>query len=458
MEQRSAQQIWEAALGVLQLQVSKPNYRTWLTSTRGLSYQDRQFIVAVPNAFVAEYLEKNQRSLIEKTLMSLTRQEIDVRFNVSNGNGLSSPAGYGSAPIEYPASGRHLPMFNPGYTFDSFVIGNSNRLAREAALMVSENPGQSYNPLFIYGGSGLGKTHLLQAIGHAALKRNARSLYVSAEQFTNEYIASIREKRTDTFRNKYRSADMLLIDDIQFIGGKEQTEEGFFHTFDELRNSNRQIALTSDRPPKSMPLLQERLRSRFEWGLIADIQPPDFETRLAILRSKAAAKGINIETDVLEIIALRVKQNIRELEGSLNRVVAYSRLLGAPLTTELAAQALKDVGEGKTESTPITPKAIIEAVAASFQLPVSEIKGRKRDKDTTLARHVAMYLIRLHTHCSLAQTGKELGDRDTSTVIHGCARIARDIEDSPSLRRKLLDIQETCQKQAKDNPIVFPQG
>lgn len=444
MEERSAQQVWEAALGELQLEVSKPNYRTWLSNTRGLNYKDNQFIIGVPNAFIAEYLDKNQRSLIEKTLMSLIGQQIAAHFHIVEANG--SPFRDYRLPPFGRAAIEPLYLFNPGYTFDSFVIGDNNRLAHEAALMVVANLGHTYNPLFIYGGTGLGKTHLLQAIGQAAFTRSIHGLYVSAEQFTNEYVTAIRERSTEAFRNKYRSADMLLVDDIQFIGGKEQTEEGFFHTFDELRNSNRQIVITSDCKPKSMPLLQERLRSRFEWGLIADIQPPDLETRLAILKSKAAARGANIGADVLEFIALRARDNIRELEGSLNRVMAFSRLLKMPVTTELASHALEDVADKEPAKAAISAGAIIEAVARGFQIPVSDITSRKRDKPITLARHAAMYLIRRHTNCSLTETGRELGGRDTSTVIHGCSKIARDIDESPSLRRQLLEIEQACLK------------
>ncbi|MBI2832551.1 MAG: chromosomal replication initiator protein DnaA [Chloroflexi bacterium] len=442
MQDRSAQQIWETALGELELQVSRPNYRTWLANTRGLSYKDGQFIIGVPNTFVAEYLDKNQRSLIEKTLMGLTGRQLAAHFHVASGNPIPD---YRFTPPGNRAA-QSLSMFNPNYTFDSFVTGNNNRLAKEAALMVVENLGHIYNPLFIYGGTGLGKTHLLQAIGQAALARNIIGLYASAEQFTNEYVTAIRERSTESFRDKYRSADMLLVDDIQFIGGKEQTEEGFFHTFDELRNSNRQIVITSDCKPKSMPLLQERLRSRFEWGLIADIQPPDLETRLAILRAKAKTKNTDIHADVLEFIATRAKDNIRELEGSLNRVIAYSRLLRAPVTTELALHALGDIATNDSQKPAVNPVEILEAVANTFQLAVSDLKGRKRDKQTTLARHIAMYLIRSHTGCSLTETGRELGGRDTSTVIHGCAKIARDIDESPSLKRQITEIQQICLK------------
>ncbi len=434
MEAGSAQQIWETALGELQIQVSKPNYRTWLEKTAGLSYQDNQFVVGVPNTFIAEYLDKALRSLIEKALIGLTHRDIKVTFCVDTK--------HQSSPSSYVTREESLPMFNSRYTFDSFIVGSSNRLAHAAALGVAENPGHSYNPLFIYGGVGLGKTHLLQAIGHVALAKNIRVLYVSAEQFTNEFITAIKQKKTEEFRNKFRSVDMLLIDDIQFISGKEQTEESFFHTFNELHNANRQIAITSNHPPKAMSRLEDRLRSRFEWGLIADIQPPDFETRLAILQARAEQEGADIASDVLELIAQQAKQNIRELEGSLNRIIAYARLIRASVTPELAAQALEDIASKGYKSAPITPNLVIDTVAKSFQLSPVDLKGRKRDRETTLARQVAMYLLRQEINCSLAQIGQELGGREPITASYAYRKIAGDINTNLDLRHRLSDIQQ----------------
>ena len=432
MEARSAKEIWEAALGELQIQVTKPNYRTWLEKTKGLSYHNNQFVVGVPNTFVAEYLDKNQHSLIEKTLIGLTKSDIEVLFHVSPRE---------ENPPTTIQQTTH-PVCNSKYTFDSFIVGSSNRLAHAAALSVAESPGRSYNPLFIYGGVGLGKTHLLHAVYHMAQANNIKVLYVSAEQFTNEFITAIREKSTEEFRSKYRSVDMLLIDDIHFISGKEQTEESFFHTFNELYNANRQIVITSDRPPKSMPLVEDRLCSRFEWGLIVDIQPPDFDTRLGILQSRAEEEGENVALDVLEFIAHRIQHNIRELEGSLHRAIAYAKLFRALLTPELAAQALEDIASKGAKSAFITPTLVIKIVANSFQLTPSDLKSRKRDKETALARQVAMYLIKQTTNCSLAQIGLELGGREHSTVIHAYQKIANDIDNSPYLRRKILDIQQ----------------
>ena len=433
MGARTAQEIWEAALGELQIQVNQANYKTWLKKTVGLSYQDNQFVVGVPNIFVAEYLDKNQCSLIEKTLIGLTNHKTKVLFRVNNN--------YQNSSGNHRAQ-KGIPELNLKYTFDSFIVGSCNRLAHAAALEAAKNPGHSYNPLFIYGAAGLGKTHLLQAMGHMALAGNNQVIYASGEHFTNEFINAIRDRKTKEFRNKYRSVDMLLIDDIQFINGKEQTEESFFHTFNELHNANHQIVITSDISPKSMPQLQERLRSRFEWGLVTDIQPPDFETRLAILQAIVDRQGVNVALAVLELIAQRLQQNIRQLEGSLNRVVAYAKLLRTLPTPELAAQAIENLTNKAPKSDSSTPALIIEAVASSFQLTPFDLKSRKRDKKTALARRVAMYLIRQEINCSLAQIGTALGDRDHSTVSNACEKIAGDIDTSPYLKRKILDIQQ----------------
>ena len=438
---RTPQEIWETALGELQVQVSKPNYRTWFSKTAGLSYQDNRFIIGVPNTFAAEYLEKNQRSLIEKALYGLIDAGTEVAFQVNGksharcGNGIIEP----DLPTPPPVYTR----FNPDYIFDLFIEGNGNRLARSAAAAVSKNPGHNYNPLFIYAGSGLGKTHLLHAIGQTAEVNHINVICTSAEQFTNEFVGALRDKSTEEFRNKYRSIGMLLIDDIHFIVGKEQTEESFFHTFNELHNTNRQIVVTSDCPPKSMPLLEERLRSRFQWGLIVDIQPPDYETRLEILRSKACQRGAHVSEEVLEMIARQDRTNVRILEGALNRVVAYAKLLDEPPTVETAERALEDVSSKEPVEDTITPGIIVGAVAESFQMDRETLVGRKRDKDTALARRLAMYLMRQETNFSLAQIGQELGNRDAASVTTACKKISTDITESPFLKRKIRDIQRS---------------
>lgn len=449
-EKQSAQHLWDAALGELQLQVNKSNYHTWLKGTTGLNSQDGQFIIGVPNTFVAEYLDRNQRSLIEKVLTDLTQQELQVQFQIHD-----SPAKTAVRPDNRvkpisPHQAR-MPLFNPKYTFDSFVVGNGNQLAFAAAHGIAENPGHSYNPLFIHAGPGLGKTHLLQSIGNMAQANDMKVLYVSAEQYTNELMTALREKKMEDFRGKYRNADMLLVDDIQFFSGKEQTGESFFHTFNELHNSSRQIAVTSDQRPKDIPSLPERLRSRLEWGLVTDIQPPDFKTRLAILQNKAGEKGIDVSVDILEVIALQVQQNIRALEGALNRVIAYAKLIKTGLTPEVVNQALRDVASNQ-EKKQVTPLLIIEAVVNTFQLTPTDLKSRKKDEATVLARQVAMYLMRQETDCSLDEVGKQLGGRSPATVSYAYQKIATSLNDCPSLQRKVYDIQQRI------NTVSFPSG
>ena len=434
IETVSTPQIWEAALGELQLQVNRPNYQTWLAKTAGLNFQDNRITIGVPSTFVAEYLEKNQLSMIERVLSGITHKPVQVHFQV-----MTSHASVQAKAVN-PRQGT-LPLFNPKYTFDSFVVGGSNQLAFTAAQGVAQNPG-SYNPLFIFGGSGLGKTHLLQAIGNMALANDMKVVYVRAEEYTNQLVSALKDKNTEEFRNRYRSVDMLLVDDVQFFSGKTQTTENFFHTFDELHNSNRQIAVTSDRPPRSIPALQAHLSSRFEGGLVADIESPDFETRLAILKEKTREKGEEVSLEVLELIALQIQENIRALEGSLNRVLAYAKLVRSMLTPELASRALKDIGGNTLAATPPTPKLIVEAVVNSFQLTPFDLRGRKRDEVTALARQVAMYLMRQETDCSLAEIGEELGGRTPATVSHAYQKIASDIQNSPTLRRKVTFIQQ----------------
>jgi chromosomal replication initiator protein len=441
---RPPKETWEIALGDLQVQVSKANFRTWFSKTVGLSYQDNHFVVGVPNTFAAEYLEKNQRSLIEKALAGLTASGVQVFFQVNGKYHLQSAQKENAAPI--PTTPPSFTRLNPDYVFDSFIEGVSNKMARAAAQSVAQNPGHSYNPLFIYGGVGLGKTHLLHAIGQVATANRINVICTSAEQFTNEFVTSVREKNTEDFRNKYRNIGMLLIDDIQFIGGKEQTEESFFHTFNELHNTNRQIVMTSDCPPRAIPLIEERLHSRFEWGLVVDIQPPDYEMRLAILKAKSHQKGINLPSDVLELIAKDAQSNIRILEGSLNRVCAFAKLMKAEPTMDIASRALADIASKEYMPDDITPSSILQAVSECFQLPRDALLGRKRDKDTTLARRLATYLIRQETNCSLAQIGLELGNRDAAYVTNACRKIAGDIDSSPFLRRKVRDIKRNISR------------
>jgi len=447
LKTRTAQDIWDTALGELQLQVSKANFKTWLAKTRALTYNNNTLVLGVPNTFVSEYLDKNLRSLIEKTLIGITQHEVKVEFSVEGTkNNLSSVEEHKEhqTVTSVPAV-REPPAFNAflnsRYTFDNFVVSQSNRLAFAAANGVVESPGKSmYNPLYIYGGVGLGKTHLLSAIGNASIKRGMRIVYVSAEQFTTDFINAVRERKTDEFRSKYRNLDMLLIDDIQFLGGKEQTEESFFHIFNELKDSDRQIALTSNCPPHSIPLIEERLRSRLEWGLCAGIQPPDFETRMEILSKKASKEGVDIAPDVLEFIAERIKQNIRELEGSLNRVVAYAKLLRAVVTPELASEALEDIATKKPKGA-ASPMSLLEVIAEYFNIDLDDLKGSKRDKQVALARQIAMYLLREQTDYSLSRIGREVGGRQPILVSKAHKKISEELKLNTGLRQNLNDIE-----------------
>ena len=430
MHNKSIQAIWETALGELQVEVNKANYYTWFQKTRGLSFQDGIFTIGVPNTFVGEYLAVNQCSLIEKVLTGLLRTGVKLNFCVDN----VTPN-----PVAGPSE---LPLFNPNYTFESFVTGASNQLAFAAANQVTENPGKSYNPLFIHGGPGLGKTHLLHAIGNQARHNNLGVLCVSAEQYTNELVYAIRNRNTEEFRTKYRSVDILLMDDIQFLSGKEQTEESFFHTFNDLHSRGHQIVVTGDRPPKSIPKIKEKLLSRLEWGLVADLQPPDFDTRFSVLQAKAKRDGIDIGPDVLEYIALQIKENMRSLEGSLNRVIAYSKLLRTMITPEIAARAIDSIADKAPRLAPVTPGLILETVACNFHLNVSDIKSRQRDEKTVLARQVCMYLMRQETDSSLTNIGKELGGRSPATISYAYDKMSNAINNDPQLRRQLFNIQQ----------------
>lgn len=330
---------------------------------------------------------------------------------------------------------------NPRYTFDAFIVGNSNRLAHAASLAVAEAPGESYNPLFLYGGVGLGKTHLLHAIGHQGVQTGLAVLYVSSEQFTNEIVNAIRYRTTEEFRAKYRSVDILLVDDIQFIAGKESTEEEFFHTFNSLYEMSKQIVICSDRPPKAIVSLEERLRSRFEWGLIADIQPPDLETRMAILRVKADALRYHVPDEIIAYIAGRVQTNIRELEGCLNRLMAYQQLHRTELTIEVARAAMSSLGEDVRESR-LNGRQIAEVVAEFYHISLEAMCGKQRDKHIVMPRQIAMYLIRQETQISLLEIGQLFGGRDHSTVLHACEKIDRAVNLNPTLRREIVAIRE----------------
>lgn len=440
----SAKELWEAALGELQIQVTRPNYETWLKGTVGLEYEGGKFTLGAPSPFAAEWLHKRMRPLIEKTLAGIVKTPLEIEIRVHQGReGQSRSYSNHDEGVSTNQPSYELPeqgQLNPKYTFENFIVGSSNMLAHAAAAGVSAEPGLKYNPLFIYAGAGLGKTHLLHAIGNKARKENLTVLYVSAEHFTNDLIVSIRERKTEGFRNKYRGVDILLVDDIQFIRGKEQTQESFFHTFNDLQNNNKQIVITSDQHPKSMVNLEERLISRFEGGLLADIQPPDLETRLAILRAKAELVNMAIQAEALIYLAKKVQTNIRELEGTLNRVVAYSRLTRKNVDMEVVTQALASL-PSKPKRT-IIPSLVMEKVTEYFNIGETEIKGKSRRKSIALARHIAMYLLREEARQQFTLIGAELGDRDHTTVLHGYQKIANDMEKDPQLKRDIMEIRD----------------
>jgi chromosomal replication initiator protein len=438
----NADQVWPAALGELQLQMTRATFDTWLRDSRLLKYEEGIFVIGVKSGYAKDWLENRLLSTIKRTLTRLTGQTVEVRFIVrgeepQQKNGI--PLLNLPAPDVEPAASLSSANLNSRYTFDSFVVGPGNRLAHAASMAVAENPAASYNPLFVYGGVGLGKTHLLHAVGHACLAEGLHVLYVSSEEFTNDLIEAIRAHTTESFREKYRTADVLLVDDIQFIAGKESTQEEFFHTFNALHGTGRQIVVSSDRAPKAMSTLEERLCSRFEWGLIADIQPPDFETRIAILRTKAEACGASVPGEVLALIANRIQSNIRELEGALNRVVALSRLTHQPLTPEVAETALNNLLPQRSK---MTPEQIVETVARYFDIEVSALQGSSRSQVFVRPRQIAMYLIRGETGASLPQIGDLLGGRDHTTVLYGCERIAEKIEEDTDLRRAVIALRQ----------------
>ena len=444
-----AEQLWEAALGELQLQVTRPNYDTWLRDTVGLRYDGETLVVGAPSDFITAWLGSKLRPMITKTLSGIVGGPAPVLFEVLGAPGMGEAVNSPAAAL-VDAPGNHAPQrpsvtpysqprLQEKYTFQTFIVGNSNRLAHAAAQGVAERPGDSYNPLFIYGGVGLGKTHLLHAIGHVALGKGLRVLYVSSEQFTNDFVNAIRAQRNEEFRSKYRSADVLLIDDVQFIAGKEGTQEEFFHTFNDLHSQSRQIVISSDRPPKLISLLEDRLRSRFEWGLIADVAAPDYETRLAILRAKADEQDMHVPEQVLQMIARRIQDNIRELEGSLNRIVAFSRLTGQEITTELSQQAIADLAPSQKHRLQ-NPATIIDTVAAYFNLTPAQICGKSRDKDLVHARHIAMYLLREEAQRPLTEVGKILGNRDHSTILHGLNKVQDSYYSNQELRHEIEEI------------------
>ncbi len=468
----NAEQAWQATIGQLQMEMPKATFDTWVRDARFLGADNGKFTIGLQNAYARDWVESRLTSTISRILVGILNSPAHLDFVVtqqkteeghsetypngaaSNGSSTNGSASTGSAANGNGANGSKTngayrtanPTLAPKYTFENFVVGTNNRLAHAASMAVSENPARAYNPLFVYGGVGLGKTHLLHAIGNACSIKGLQILYVSSEEFTNDLINAIRNHTTQSFREKYRQTDVLLIDDIQFIAGKESTQEEFFHTFNTLHGQDKQIVLSSDRPPKAMNTLEERLRSRFEWGLTADIQPPDFETRMAILRFKAERTGRQVPGEILEAIARRMQSNIRELEGALTRMIAYSDLRGVPLNAELVNTALGDMLPRQQK---VDPTQIMDSVANSFGISKEQMLGRERTRQVALPRQVAMYLLREEANFSLPQIGDTMGGRDHTTVMYACKQIADLLERDHRLRRQVVDIREQLYGQTR---------
>jgi chromosomal replication initiator protein len=450
IDRMDAKQVWRAALGELQVSLSPANFETWLRDTSLVEVEGQRFRIAVPNGFAKDWLETRYRSLISQTLARIVGYSVQIDFVVS----MTPPEGAeaGIAPersqqvrVEAGRGGAEggATNINSRYTFANFIVGSANRLAHAASLSVAERPGHAYNPLFLYGGVGLGKTHLMHAIGNQVITKfpRKRVVYATSEKFTNEFITSIQQGKIDDFRSRYRRIDLLLIDDIQFIADKERTQEEFFHTFNAIHEDGKQIVLSSDRPPKAILTLEERLRSRFEWGLIADLTAPDLETRIAILRSKAEDGSVPITSDVIEFIARKVVSNIRELEGALNRIVAYASMGAMPISIELAQAVLSNVLYNPKKRQ-VTPERIAKAVSEYYGVPMEALQGQKRDRAIVLPRQIAMYLMRAETDVSLLRIGAELGGRDHSTVLHACDKITRESASNDELRREIAAVRE----------------
>jgi len=429
--------------------MTRATFDTWLRGSEVIEFKDGLFTVYVRHAYAVDWLQNRLLAVVKRTLQRHAGPGAEIQFTA---RAPESDESLVLVPETVPeesqdmrtkntsrSNGRPSSILYPHYTFDTFVVGANNRLAHAASLAVTENPAHAYNPLFIYGGVGLGKTHLLHALGHAAKARGMSVLYVSSEWFTNDLINAIRAQKTESFRLKYRNTDLLLVDDIQFIAGKERTQEEFFHTFNALHSAGKQIVVSCDRPPKALVALEDRLQSRFGWGLIADVQPPEFETRIAILRAKAEGAASLVPDEVLAYIARKIPSNIRELEGALNRVVAHARLMHAPLGLQTAERALESI---VAHTADLSPERIVKEVALHYKLSEEQLIGRSRARVVSLPRQLAMFLIREETDASLPQIGQLLGGRDHTTVLHGCDKISNQIETDERLRRDWLAIKQ----------------
>jgi len=425
--------LWGNSLKLIKTELTPASFNAFFSPIEPLQITGNTILLSVPNDFTKGILEARYMNLIESSINQISSSKYKIKF-ILDEEELRDFENENASKIEIPSYSN----LNPKYTFDTFVIGNSNRFAHAACVAVAEAPARAYNPLFLYGGVGLGKTHLMQAIGHHILShtKNAKVVYVSSEKFTNELINSIKDDRNEEFRNKYRNVDVLLVDDIQFIAGKERTQEEFFHTFNTLHEANKQIIISSDRPPKEIPTLEDRLRSRFEMGLITDIQAPDFETRIAILRKKAQTENITVPNEVMSYIAKYIKSNIRELEGALTRVVAYSSLTNKEISFELAIEALKDI-ISSSKPQELNVNLIKEKVSEYFNMKMEDFSSKKRTRAIAYPRQIAMYLTRELTDLSLPKIGEEFGGRDHTTVIHAHDKIVNDIKNNSDIKDRI---------------------
>ncbi|MBI2607337.1 MAG: chromosomal replication initiator protein DnaA [Candidatus Doudnabacteria bacterium] len=431
------QQLWQAILGNLELTLSKANFTTWFKNTSIIEKNDLGIMVGVPNAFTKEWLQNKYHLEILKTLKTIAPEIKEVKYQIINPT-LNQPPPARKETTRTQTQKTENQSINPKYTFNTFVVGANNQLAHAAGIAVSKKPGQVYNPLFIYGGVGLGKTHLMQAVGNEICKKkpDAKILYVTSERFTNEFVSSLTQGKSENFKSRYRTVDVLLVDDIQFLAGKEGTQEEFFHTFNALHQNNKQVVMTSDRLPKEIPAIEERLVSRFEWGMIADIQAPDLETRLAILKTKAREKNYDLEPEILNFIAETIQTNIRELEGALNRLMVYCQLNNTRPTIEQVKSVLINVIT-PPKKRGVSPKKIIEVVADFYNVTPEDLLKQSRKKEYVNPRQIAMYIIRKELETSLPSIGEFFGGRDHTTVIHAVDKIERAIKEKSGLKQEI---------------------
>lgn len=442
-------QLWQVVLAELELTLSKASFTTWLKNTFIIENSQGRIIIGVPNTFSQAWLKQKYHQMIYNILQGKVKERIrEIEYRVQTYKNFQVELenlkktivkeGLAEAKEKICAPSREQGL-NPRYIFETFVVGKANELAHAAALAVVEKPGLTYNPLFIYGGVGLGKTHLLQSIGNAILQKhqNKKILYVTCEKFTNDFISAISNSQADKFNNTYRSADVLLMDDIQFLTGKEGTQEAFFHTFNELHQKDKQIVLTSDRPPKALATLEDRLLSRFQCGMIADVGQPDLETRIAILETKCAEKNIEMEREIIQFITLNVQNNVRELEGALNKILAYHQLNKTKLTLENVKKILFAISESSKKSGAVSIRQLIETSAAFFNIALDDIFGQSREKRLAFPRQIIMFLLRDELGCSYPTIGHELGGRDHTTAMHACDKIEKLLEEDEKLRQNI---------------------